>query len=101
MSCRPRHLPLVAGAGHTQGAAMRIHLNGGPMHDQLVDVPDDRNHFHILESPADAIQRAIRDMTEPPSPEQGLQRLPLREGMYSQVRHYPGEFEWDGWRSHD
>lgn len=80
--------------------APEIHLNGGPLHDQHFVIPDDRDHIHIMEPAADAVQRAIQEMKED-TPQSGFQRLPLREGMYSQVRGYPGEFEWDGWRSHD
>lgn len=80
--------------------AQTIHLNGGPMHDQQVAIPDDRDHFHIIEPASDAIQRAIQEMKDEDT-EQKFQRVPLREGMYSRVQGYPGEYEWDGWRSHD
>lgn len=62
---------------------MQVHLNGGPMHDMVMELPDKYDHFHVNGFPD--------------------QRPEMREGMYSRVtgpnnRH---EFEWDGWRSHD
>lgn len=74
-----------------------IHLNGGPMHDQRCTLPEGRDHFHIIEPVDDAVERAIKSS----SPEEGFQVLPTREGTYSQVRGVRGEFEWDGWVSHD
>lgn len=76
--------------------AQTIHLNGGPMHDQRVAVPDDRDHFHIIE-PVGAVRWALRE----PSGDDAIGVVSTREGMYSQVQDRPGEFEWDGWRSHD
>ncbi|QOP65244.1 hypothetical protein SEA_ZAYULIV_48 [Microbacterium phage Zayuliv] len=76
--------------------AQTIHLNGGPWHDRRVSLEDGHQHFHIMESPMEAVQRAIREMKDG-TPPAGMQRLPLREGTYSSVRNYPGEFEWDGW----
>ena len=59
--------------------AQNVHLNGGPWHDRKIAMEDGRDHFHILEP--------------------GL--IKTREGMYSRVQGSPGEFEWDGWRTHD
>lgn len=77
--------------------AHTVHLNGGPWHGRATSVPEGRDHFHIIEPVDDAVERAIKAST----PEEGFQTLPVREGMYSQVQGRPGEFEWDGWRSHD
>lgn len=80
-----------------------VHCNGGPWHDRQVELMEDADHFHITEGPQEAIKRALAEQ----NPELGgFQRLPLREGIYSQVgRTYDhqvsGEFEWDGWISHD
>ena len=79
-----------------------IHCNGGPWHDQVTQVPNGRDHFHILEAPDLMIARAIAES----NPEAGFQALRSREGMYSQVHTIHGspvrgEYEWDGWRSHD
>lgn len=68
--------------------AQTIHLNGGPWHDQVVSIPHDRDHFHIIK----------------PSQEEGIQpknNIGIREGTYSQVGGRPGEYEWDGWVTHD
>ena len=77
--------------------APTIHLNGGPMHDQHVAIPDDRDHFHIIEPVDDAVQRAL----QAPADSDSIEVVSTREGMYSRVQGYPGEYEWDGWRSHD
>ena len=77
--------------------AQTIHLNGGPMHDQRVSVSDYRDHFHIIEPVGDAVWRALQE----PSGDDAIGVVSTREGMYSQVQDRPGEFEWDGWRSHD
>lgn len=82
--------------------AQRIHLNGGPWHDLETSVPDGRDHFHIIESIEDIISRELKM----PHPEEGVQVVRTREGMYSQVhdinrKPVRGEYEWDGWRSHD
>lgn len=79
--------------------AKTVHLNGGPIHDCEVSLEDGATHFHIQEPVVDAVRRAIAEMKEPPQP--GFTRLPLREGTYSQVQHRPGEFELDGWVTHD
>lgn len=76
--------------------AQTVHLNGGPWHDRTTSVPDGRDHFHIIE-PVDLVGRDI----VAPSEDQKVEPLPVWEGMYSQVRGVRGEFEWDGWRSHD
>jgi hypothetical protein len=73
-----------------------VHLNGGPWHDRTVTLADDRDHFHIA-VPMPNPFRAISIMSD----EEAAQPVPRREGMYSQVFREPGEFEWDGWRSHD
>lgn len=77
--------------------AQTVHLNGGPWHGRTTTVPDGRDHFHIIEPVEDAVARAL----EASSPEEGFTTVQSREGMYSQVRGVRGEFEWDGWRSHD
>lgn len=64
--------------------AQNIHLNGGPWHDRVVVIEDNRDHLHLL-------------MNQ----EQKNGLIAVREGTYSQVQGRPGEFEWDGWRSHD
>jgi hypothetical protein len=81
--------------------AQRIHLNGGPWHDRLIAVEDGADHFHIVE-PNPEFFKAFRSQEVPPlDPD----NLPVREGMYSQVGRtgtpVRGEFEWDGWTSHD
>lgn len=68
-----------------------VHLNGGPWHDRVVALQDGGNHFHIV-SPAPP--RFIYGQIGP------AQEIGRREGMYSQVTGYPGEFEWDGWGDH-
>lgn len=82
--------------------AQTIHLNGGPWHDRVTAIEDGRDHFHIIEPVEDIIARGIA------LPHEGdeFATVTTREGMYSQVhqstgRPLPGEFEWDGWRSHD
>lgn len=80
-----------------------IICHGGPWHGRTTQIPDGRDHFHILEAPNQAIARAI---AEGAAESEGLQILTPREGMYSQVHNVTGgplkgEFEWDGWRSHD
>lgn len=72
--------------------ANTIHLNGGPWHGQVVAIPDDRDHFHI-----------IMPVLSPPEFQQAENPsgIETREGTYSQVRGLPGEYEWDGWVSHD
>lgn len=80
-----------------------VHCNGGPWHDKQVELLEDADHFHIVEPVEEAIKRALAES----NPELGgFQRLPVREGTYSQVggrtgQIVPGEFEWDGWVSHD
>lgn len=79
---------------------MRVHLNGGPWHDRMVSVEDNHDHFHIVE-PNPSYLAALRLGEAPPDGEE----LANREGMYSQVGRLStplkGEFEWDGWVSHD
>lgn len=77
--------------------AHTVHLNGGPWHDRKVALEHNRDHFHIIESVEDAVARALKA----PSEDDGIETVQTREGMYSQVQGLPGEFEWDGWRSHD
>lgn len=60
--------------------AKQVHLNGGPWHDRSIVLRDDQDHFHI----AKCVDGTV-----------------TQTGTYSAVRHYHGEFEWDGWRSHD
>lgn len=71
-----------------------VRLNGGPLHGEIVTLPDNRDHIHIL-------QPNLEDSTFQMDEEVEIQIIPLREGIYSQVFREPGEFEWDGWRSHD
>lgn len=74
--------------------AQKIHLNGGPWHDGTISVPDGKDHFHVvqpLEWPSNFTEVALGDFS----------KVPTRMGMYSQVRGRPGEFEWDGWTSHE
>lgn len=77
--------------------AVTIHLNGGPWHDRKVALEYGRDHFHIIEPVEDAVDRALKA----PSEGDALEVVKTREGTYSQVRSVPGEFEWDGWVSHD
>ncbi|WNN96075.1 hypothetical protein SEA_SCHIMMELS22_44 [Microbacterium phage Schimmels22] len=89
------------GVGHTLRRGrmyQNVHCNGGPWHDRRVAVENGRDHFHIIEPVADVV---AREMTKEHDADEGLQVVHTREGMYSQVRGVPGEFEWDGWRSHD
>ncbi|QDF16011.1 hypothetical protein H3N89_gp46 [Microbacterium phage MonChoix] len=71
---------------------MRIHLNGGPMHDRIMEIPDDWKCVTIrvpLVWP-----EKIDDIIN-----QNYEEVPVREGHYSATT-YRGEFEWDGWRPH-
>lgn len=78
--------------------AHTVHLNGGPWHGRKVALENsNRDHFHIIESVEDAVDRALKA----PSESDALEVVKTREGTYSQVQGYPGEFEWDGWVSHD
>lgn len=76
--------------------AQNIHLNGGPWHDRIVVLEDGRNHFHIIQPVDEAVAAAL---VAPP--EEGFQVVQTREGIYSQVQGTPGEYEWDGWVTHD
>ncbi len=78
-----------------------VHLNGGPWHGKTIAIEDGRDHVHILQPVEDALREAITKEITAEEAQQGLQRVPIKEGMYSQVRGCPGEYEWDGWRSHD
>lgn len=83
-------------------AVQKIHLNGGPWHDRETALPEGRDHFHIIEPVEDLIARELTM----PHEEGKFETVTTREGMYSQVhevtgRPLRGEFEWDGWRSHD
>lgn len=64
---------------------MQIRLHGGPAHNESLAIPDGYDHFHITVMERDR--------------EAGTYRT--REGVYSQVRDRPGDFEWDGFISHD
>lgn len=79
---------------------MRVHLNGGPWYDRVVAVEDDHDHFHII-APGDGFWD-FRQAEVPPTP---TDPVPTKEGMYSQVGRLStplkGEFEWDGWVTHD
>lgn len=77
--------------------AQTIRLHGGPWHGRVTAVEDGRDHFHIIEPVADAIERAIKAE----APEEGVQVVPTREGMYSRAHNSKTDYEWDGWRSHD
>ncbi|QKN87748.1 hypothetical protein IXEL_48 [Microbacterium phage Ixel] len=82
--------------------AQTIHLNGGPWHGRVTALEDGRDHFHIIEPVEDVVARELNM----PHPEGEFATVTTREGMYSQVhdinsRPIKGEFEWDGWRSHD
>ena len=72
-----------------------VRLHGGPWHGRIVQVQDDRDHFHIIEPVA-----VVRDLTEIDENTQP-ERVETREGMYSIVKGSPTDYEWDGWRSHD
>lgn len=79
----------------------KIHLNGGPWHDKDTALPEGRDHFHIIEPVQDVIARELNM----PHKEGEFEVVQTREGMYSQVhtvdgRVLPGEYEWDGWRTH-
>lgn len=71
-----------------------IHLNGGPWHDHRLAIPDGHKHFHIREATTDEMPTFAEILTGI------LTTVPYREGTYSRVDKYPGEFEWDGWISH-
>ncbi|URC17906.1 hypothetical protein SEA_ENDOR_50 [Microbacterium phage Endor] len=67
-----------------------IHLNGGPLHDQHVAIPEGLKCFTItvpLRWP-DQLDDIIN---------QHYESVPTRTGHYSATT-YRGEFEWDGWR---
>lgn len=74
--------------------AVTVHLNGGPWHGRTTAIPEGRDHFHIIEPNVDWSAAITAEENTPVA-------LPTRAGTYSAVRGYPGEFEWDGWRSHD
>jgi hypothetical protein len=74
---------------------MRVLLHGGPWHGRVVAVQEGRDHIHIIEPVA-----IIGDFTETDDRDEPI-HVETREGMYSQVAMSPGDFEWDGWRSHD
>lgn len=83
--------------------AYEVFLHGGPWHGRRVAIEDGRDHIHILEALQEAIDRAIQ--AAPPA-DQIFATVPVREGTYSQIRNVsgqvvPGEFEWDGWVTHD
>lgn len=73
-----------------------VRLHGGPWHGRTVAVQDDRDHFHIIEP-----VMLPTEFEEPDDDTPVDSQVKVREGMYSQVRASPGDFEWDGWRSHD
>ncbi|QCW22316.1 hypothetical protein SEA_LUNA18_48 [Microbacterium phage Luna18] len=70
-----------------------ITLHGGPWHGRIVALELGANHFHVRE--------AIGPIFGVPSTYDTP--MSYREGTYSQVSgpHYPNEFEWDGWTTHD
>lgn len=78
----------------------RVHLNGGPWHGRDTIVQDDRDHFHIIEPVEDVIARELGKAHDAPD-DTGFHVARTREGTYSQVQGVPGEYEWDGWVSHD
>ena len=71
--------------------AQAVRLNGGPWHGRLTAVPDGHNHFHIRElvSPTADFDQLVDGTVQ------------YREGTYSQVAQRPGEYEWDGWVTHE
>lgn len=79
--------------------AQTIHLNGGPWHGRTVAVEDGHDHFHIIEPAEEMLGRAIAEASQ--DSDETFAVIRTREGMYSQVQGRPGEYEWDGWRSHD
>lgn len=78
--------------------ARRIHIHGGPMHDQTLVVPDNLDHFHIKGMKPMDFSEALTQPTR--YNELSLTPVPTRTGTYSQVGHkgYWNDFEWDGWK---
>jgi len=68
-----------------------VRLYGGPMDGEVITLPIDQDHFHVVE-PAE-ILRLITDIDS-------ARPVDTRECMYSRVRKTK-DFEWDGWRGHD
>lgn len=77
--------------------AQRIRLHGGPWHGRTVEIPDNRDHFHIIEP----VEEIARYFINAPTESEAFETAQTREGTYSRVQGYPGNYEWDGWRSHD
>lgn len=75
--------------------AQIVHLNGGPWHDQVLEIPSGHDHFHIRQATTDQQPSFLEVLTGI------LTSVPYREGTYSQVQGRPGEYEWDGWQSHE
>jgi len=71
--------------------AHAIHLNGGPWHDKVVAIEDGRDHIHLVMPDIDPAK-----MLDPTA---AGERVPVKEGTYSQVLGEPDQFEWDGWGS--
>lgn len=80
-------------------ATYTVHLNGGPWHDRKVALEHKRDHFHIIEPVEDIASRARKEL--PSESDSFFPAVETREGTYSQVRGLSGEFEWDGWVTHD
>lgn len=70
-----------------------VKLHGGPWHGQVVTVEDGRYHFHLLAPAEEPMNWLIHP--EDPTP------IRKKEGTYSRIAGMPGNFEWDGWVTHD
>ena len=71
--------------------AQHVHLNGGPLHDRHVVVENGTRCLTIQE-PLQMPQN-LSEVIDP------IANIETRSGHYSAVKHYPGEFEWDGWEA--
>lgn len=74
--------------------ARRVYLHGGPWHGRVIMVPEDHDHFHIIEPVEDQVTFSEEEQIIL------IENVKIREGTYSQVRGEPRAFEWDGWVSH-